>query len=74
MQDHCPEFSMEEAMRLANSPTGQQLLQMLQNADNAKLQKVVQQVNSGDLEGAKAAVSQLFSSTQGQDLLRKLGE
>lgn len=74
MYDHSPDFSIEQARKLANSPTGQQLLKMLQQADEAKLQKVMQQVSSGDLEGAKAAVSQLFSSEQGQKLLQKLEE
>jgi len=74
MYDHSPDFSIEQAKKLANSPTGQQLLKMLQQADEAKLQKVMQQVSSGDLEGAKAAVSQLLSSEQGQKLLQKLEE
>ena len=74
MYDHSPDFSIEQARKLANSPTGQQLLKMLQQADEAKLQKVMQQVSSGDLEGAKAAVSQLLSSEQGQKLLQKLEE
>lgn len=72
MSDHSPNFSIEEIRKLANSPTGQQLLQMLKQTDEAKLQKIVQQMNNGNLEGAKSSVSRLLSS-QDQEFLRKFG-
>ena len=47
MQKNSDNFSMQEAMRLASSPAGQQLLTLLKQADPATLQKAMQQASSG---------------------------
>ena len=67
-------FSMEEAMRLANSDTARQLIALLkaQNAD--ALQQAAAQASQGDFASAKKKLSALLKSPEAQDLLRKLGE
>ena len=39
MQKNSQDFSMQEVMRLAKSPAGQQLLAMLQSTDSNKMQQ-----------------------------------
>ena len=47
MQKNSQDFSMEEALRLAKSPAGQQLLALLKQSDPQTLQQAVQQANNG---------------------------
>lgn len=67
------DFSVEEAMRLAKSPAGQQLLAMLQNSDSNQLQQAVDQVNAGDYSQASKTLSRLLSSPDAKKLLSELG-
>ena len=53
MEQNSGNFSMQDAMRLAKSPAGQQLMEMIKKADSAKLQQALNQFRSGDAEGAK---------------------
>lgn len=73
MQKKNQDFSMEEVMRLAKSPAGQQLLAMLQQGDNAKLQQAVTQAKTGDYSQASQTLSGLLSSPEAQKLLKELG-
>ncbi len=73
MQKKNKDFSMEEVMRLAKSPAGQQLLAMLQQGDNAKLQQAVTQAKTGDYSQASQTLSGLLSSPEAQKLLKELG-
>lgn len=66
-------FSMEEIMRLAKSPAGQQLLAMLQKSDNSKLEQAVQQAKSGDYSNASQTLSGMLSTPEAQKLLKELG-
>ena len=73
MQKNSQDFSMQEALRLAQSPAGQQLLAMLRNTDSAQMQKIMEQTASGDYAGASQALNALLSSAQAQQLLKDLG-
>lgn len=68
------EFSVEDAMRIAGSPTGQQLLAMLRRQDSDQLQKIIDQANSGNYKKAGSALSSMLSSPEAQALLKKLQE
>ena len=67
------DFSMEEVMRLAKSPAGQQLLAMLKQEDNAKLEQAVKQAKTGDFNQAGQTLSAMLSSPEAQKLLKELG-
>lgn len=72
MQKKSDDFSMQEAMRLAQSPAGQQLLAMLRQENDSQLQQAVQKANSGDLAGAAHILNTLLASSEAQSLLRKM--
>ena len=73
MQKNSQDFSMQEALRLAKSPAGQQLLAMLQNSDNQKLQQAMDQASSGDYTRASQTIRNLLSSPEAKKLLEELG-
>ena len=72
MKEHSPNFPIEKAMQLAKTPAGQQLLSMLQNADNTAISIAMALVAKGDLEGAKAALQQIANTPQVQQLLSQM--
>lgn len=73
MQKKNQDFSMEEVMRLAQSPAGQQLLAMLQQSDSGKLEQAVTQAKAGDYSQASQTLSAMLSSPEAQILLKQLG-
>ena len=73
MGENSQNFSMEEAMKLANSPAGQQLIAMLQRSNGDQLQNAMALAAAGDLKSASQIISTLLSSNpQAQDLADKL--
>ena len=73
MQKNSQDFSMQEALRLAKSPAGQQLLAMLRQADNEQLRQAMQQASAGDFSKAGETLNTLFSSPEAKKLLDELG-
>ena len=66
-------FSMEQAMAFASSPAGQQLLRILQQKNGLDLSKAQSLASSGDMEGAKKALSSLLGDPQIQKLMKEFG-
>ncbi len=73
MQKKSQDFSMEEVLRLAKSPAGQQLLAMLQQKDNAKLDQATQLAKTGNYTQAAQTLSAMLSSPEAQRLMKELG-
>lgn len=73
MQKKSQEFSMDEIMRLAKSPAGQQLIAMLQQEDSTKLQQAVTQAQAGNIAQAGQTLSNILFSPEAQQLIKKLG-
>ena len=71
--DKNPDFSMQEAMRLAGSPAGQQLLKLLQQQSSVNLQAAMDSAAAGDYQKAKDSLSSLLSSPEAQAILKQLG-
>jgi len=67
-------FSMQEAMRLAQSDAGQQLLQLLRSNHSDAARSALEKAQDGDLAQAKQALQAFLSDPQAQELLRKLKE
>jgi hypothetical protein len=72
MQKNSEDFSMQEALRLAKSPAGQQLLAMLRRTDSGQLQQAMDQAAAGNLSQASQTLSALLSSGEAQALLDEL--
>ncbi len=72
MQENSNSFSMQEALRLAKSPAGQQLLTMLQQNGGDELKKAMNQAAAGNYNHARNLISSLLSSTEAQKLLSQL--
>ena len=73
MEKKNKDFSMEEVMRLAKSPAGQQLIAMLKQQDHSKLEQAVAQAKTGDYSQAGQTLSAMLSSQEAQRLLKELG-
>ena len=73
MQKKSQDFSMEEVLRLAKSPAGQQLLAMLQQADTEQVQQVARQAAAGNYAQASQALQALLATEEAQKLVKQLG-
>lgn len=73
MQEKNQNFSMEELMKLANSPAGQQLMAMLKSQDSSKLEQAAAQAKSGDYAQAGQTLSSMLSSPEARKLIKELG-
>lgn len=73
MQEKNQNFSMEEVMRLAKSPAGQQLLAMLKQKDSAALDQAANLAKTGNYAQAGKALSAMLSTPEAQKLMKELG-
>lgn len=73
MQKNSQNFSMQEALRLANSDAGQRLLAILKQSDSNQMQKAMNQASAGNYEEAQKSLSSLLASPEVQALLKELG-
>lgn len=67
------EQAIREAMRLAKTPAGQQLLNMLQQNSSEDLRRAMEKAAAGDMSQAKQAVSAMLKDPQVQKLLEQMG-
>ena len=74
MNQKSDDFSVQKAMAFANTPAGQQLIAMLQQADHSQIQKAMSQASSGDLSSAQKTLSSILSSPEAQKLIQQLGD
>ena len=73
MEKKSQDFSMEEVMRIAKSPAGQQLIALLQQKDSAALAEATAQAKSGNYAQAGQTLSAMLSSPEAQKLMKELG-
>lgn len=67
------DFSMQQAMLLAGTPAGQQLIALLQKNGGAEFHQAMAKAAAGDFEQAKRIISATLSSKEAQELLKQLG-
>ena len=65
--------AIKEAMRLAQTPEGQQLIRLLQASQGTDLQDAMRNAAAGDYASAKKALGSVLNHPEAQALLRKLG-
>ena len=63
---------LEDAMKLAATPKGQQILRQLQAQHGSVIQSAIQQAQSGNYEQVKQMLTGLLESPEGKALLDKL--
>lgn len=72
MGKNSQDFSMQEVLRLANTPAGQQLLAILRQADPTVLRQLQDKLSSGDPAQAAQSLQLLLSTGQLQSLLEQM--
>ena len=73
MKKNSDNFSMQEALRLAQSDTGQQLLALLRAQNNDAVQQAMSQAAAGDYQNVVSTMSALLASPEAKALLEQLG-
>ncbi len=68
------DFSIQQAMRLAQSDAGKQLFALLQQTQGQKLQNAMDQAAAGDYTNAKETIQSMMASREAQELMKKLRE
>ena len=74
MQKNSQNFSMQDALRLANSDAGQRLLAILKQSDGDRLGKAMDSAATGDYKSAMQALSTLMEREDVRSLLKQLEE
>ena len=73
MMKNSDDFSVQEALRLARSQTGQQLLSLLRSQNADALQQAMGQAAAGNYENAAATMAALLADPKASALLAQLG-
>ena len=66
-------ISMQEVLRMAASPAGQQLIAMLRKQSDSEFQAAMTSAAAGDYTQAKQAIEKLMTDPQARKLLNQLG-
>ena len=73
MQKNSEIFSVQDAMRLAGTPAGQELLNLLRRGDSSELQQAAQLASEGNYAQAQQLLSGFLQDPEVQRLLSKMG-
>lgn len=73
MQKNFSDFSAQDAMRLAATPAGQQLLTLLRQSSGTDLKKAMENAAAGNMELAMQALSGALADPRIQALLKQMG-
>lgn len=65
-------FSLQEAMRLAQSDAGQRLIALLQATQGDALRTAMDQASSGDYTNAQKTMQSLLADDRARELLQQL--
>ena len=72
MQNIPDNNTLQQVLKLAQSPAGQKLMAMLQSADQQTLSKARQQAADGDYTTAKDTLSSILHSAQMQQIIQEM--
>lgn len=73
MHKNSDKFSMEDALRVAKSPAGQQLLALLQQSDPKAIKTAMQQASQGNYAQIQQTLAPLLASEDVQKMLKQMG-
>lgn len=68
------DFDIQQAMRLANSDAGRQLLNLLQSTQGDKLKDAMDQAAAGNYDQVKKTMQELMANDQARKLMKKMQE
>ena len=74
MRQNFDPSSVEEAMRMAQTPAGQQFLHALKQSEPGKLNQLMADAAKGDYSGMQKSLTELMRNPELQELLRKMQE
>ena len=66
------DFSMEQAMKMAQSDAGKELFALLQSTQGVRLRTAMDQAASGDMEQVKKTMEEIMASRQAQELFARM--
>ena len=72
MDNNFDKKALQQAKEMANSPAGQELLQLMKNMDADTLKKVMHQAASGDFSQMASSLSPFLNSDKVQELLKQM--
>lgn len=73
LNPNAQDFSIQQAMQLAQSPAGQQLIALLRSSGGKEFQDAMAKAAAGDYTQAKNLISSMRSDPEMQKLLEQLG-
>ena len=65
-------IDFSKLQKIAGSPAGQELMSLIQKNKDEHFDEAIHQAQSGDFSQAKEMLSQILSSKEAQDLLKKI--
>ena len=71
--DNTTNLPMEEVLRMASSPAGQQLIDLLRQQGGSNFQKAMASAASGNYAPAKQMINAMMTDPKAQKLLKELG-
>lgn len=71
--DQNSDFSMTEAMRLAQTPAGRQLIDMIQQQNSNAFHQAITSAATGDYQRAQELLKPLLQNPEIQALLKQMG-
>ena len=74
MDEKSQKALMQEAMRIAASPQGKQLLSMLNLGQSDKSGKAMASYQAGNTQEAKRILEEVLSSPQGKKIMEQMGK
>lgn len=73
MEKNFQNFSMQEAMKLAKTDAGKQLIALLQQQNETEIQTAMAQAHAGNMDAAKDALRSILENPQTRAILQQLG-
>lgn len=61
-----------QLLKIANSPAGQELIALVQKNADEQFQAAMQQAQAGDYSQAQSIISQILSTPEAKELMKKI--
>lgn len=66
------DIDFSKLLKIANSPAGRELMNLIQKNRDARFDEAMHQAEAGDFSQAKEMLSQMLSTKEAQDLVQKI--
>lgn len=65
-------IDFSELLKIANSPAGRELMNLIQKNRDARFDEAMHQAETGDFSQAKEMLDQMLSTKEAKDLVQKI--